>query len=635
MVKLIGFVAIGCTVGVAAFLAIVLWFPESDPGATPPDSPTVATTPKPAREQPPTRSSSRSLSLAELWRGGSEFERTAALYGALLDADSGDVERLLQEADGLRLQRQRRAAKSIIYSRYAELDPLAAVAHVESRGADARFLGTVFAAWAKIDIDAAIERADALEYPARRHAGIAILSVSEDLGASRRHEIAHRFSADHVLTQARQASQAEFDPEGAWLDAVAMTPGEARTQAAWRALQSWIGVDPATALQAVVNFPEPRVRDQWRKDLVRRWAKADVQAALDWALALPASGQRSGLIAQAAKELAQVSPLEALEIAADLEPHMRRQINTAAFQAWGRDDPSGALAALEVHGDEQSINSMRRGLVAAWAGVDPQAAFDWVVSNPRSPDYSWLVETPLQILAQASPQRAMALADELDDDTRRNIMGGLLRVWSEDDPQAAAAWIDGASLYERDAVTAVVRNYAMLDAEAAFDWVAGLPLSARRNSLPHLMRAVTDDSLTIARRLVDRIDDSTLRHNAARPMVARWVQTDPDAALRWIADEEHSNARSRLYADAFENWFRHNREGAVAAVRKLPDAAKEGATMAMINQALYAQDAAVVARLFEGLEGDRSRRNAARFIARRLRNTDPDLAEVYDELARQ
>ena len=635
MAKWIGFLAIGCTTGVVAYL-LVAWFPGAEnPDTVVPASPMQTTTTGQTADDRDETDTTTSTALADIWNGGSDFQRTAALYDTLLDADSAAVERLLQEAGWLRLQRERRSAKAIIYKRYAELDPVAAVARIVSRGAEEeRFLGTVFAAWAQMDLDAAVEGADTLEFPARRRAGIAILSVSEDLGVARQREIARQFYAEHVLAGALDTSQAVSDPEDAWLAAMVMPPGAERTQAAWRSLSVWIGRSPEEALRAVDDFPEPRVRDTWRMNLVRMWAKQDVRAAVDWTLARPPSRQRSDLVAQAAEALASDSPLEALQIAADLEPHMRRRVSNRAFQAWGREDPAGALAALEDLAPEQSIGGVRRGLVAAWSGVDPEGAFDWAVSQPRSQDREWLIETPLQILAQTSPHRAMALVDELDDDTRRNITGGILGVWSEADPPAAAAWIDAQSLFERDAVKAVVVNYAMVDAEAAFDWVTTLPPDAQRSTIPDLMRTVVDDSVPIARRLLDRIDDPAVRRSASGPLVARWVQSDPDAAVQWIADEEDPRTRSWLYSTAFQTWSRFDREEAVAAARNLPTASRNDATMAMMTRAMNARDTEFVERLFGNLQGRQSQRNAARMIVRYLRDVDPERADSYRELAR-
>ncbi len=379
MAKWIGFFAVGCTIGVVTFL-LVAWFPGAgNPDAVVPVSPTETTAIGQTSGGPDQADTRTAIRLADIWHGRSDFQRTAALYDTLLDADSADAERLLQEAGWLRLQRERRFAKAIIYKRYAELDPKAAVARIVSRGAEeARFLGPVFAAWAQMDFDAAIEGADALPFPAKRQAGVAILSVSEDAGVARRREIARQFYSEHVLTRALDTSQAESDPEDAWLAAVAMAPGAERTQAAWRALSVWIARSPEEALQAVGDFPELQVRETWRANLVHMWAKADAQAAVDWTLAQPPSRRRSDLVAHAAEALSSASPLEALRIAADLEPHLRRRVSNKAFLAWGREDPTGALAALEGLAPEQSISSIRRGLLAAWSGVDPEAAFGWV-----------------------------------------------------------------------------------------------------------------------------------------------------------------------------------------------------------------------------------------------------------------
>lgn len=626
-------VAVGALVGAVAYVVLEPSLHVSDtpsaeseavPGAM---TPARETTSAPSQGE---RSPDGPRTLADIRRLSSDFERAAALYDVLRDANVQTIENLLREAGE---SQAGEATKSIIYARFADLDPDAAVAHIVATREDKRFVTNVFTTWAARDIDAALDRAEILPPTYRRTAAIAILSANQDLGIARKREIAERFSIQDVLRRALQFTDMSANPQQAWRDALAMPAGDSPTQSGWQALRAWVAVDPVRALEALETWPDRRVRDYWQQGLVAAWARDDVRAALDWALAQPDGPQRNALVARAAIVLAPDSPLEAVEIALTLSPHERRRINRAAFQVWGRGDPVGALHALNEIGDPQFANGMRRGLVAGWAGTDPRAAFEWVRSQPGMVDHTWLLETPLAILAQTSPEDAMALANGLDDEARRTIIPSVLEAWSGTNPAGAAAWIDANAYHNREAINRVATSFALHDAGDAFDWVAGLPTSIRRATLPTLMVSVSQDAPDTARLLIEQIGDPTIRRNAAAPLVFYWAESDPEAAVRWIGDAENIGNRNDLYRNAFTRWSQLNRRQALAAARRLPVMARESATMGMINTGLAQHDIEFVDKLMDTLDRDQARRNAARMIHSRLRNVDPDLAERYRELA--
>ena len=626
-------VAAGALVGAVAYVVLV---PSFQGPAAPSAAPETARDGMaPARKvgSAPDHDESRSDSLRILdgiRQLPSDFERAAALYDVLRNANAPTIEDLLREAGE---SRAGEATKSIIYARFADLDPGAAVDHIVDAREDKRFLTNVFSNWAGRDIDAALDHAELLPPRYKRTAAIAILSANQDLDIVRKREIAQRFSIQDLLQRALQFTDTRANPQQAWRDALAMPSGDSRTQSGWQALRAWVAVSPERALEALETWPDGRVRDHWQLSLVGIWARDDVRAALDWALAQPDGSQRDGLVASAAILLAPDSPLEAVEVALTLSPHERRRINRVAFQEWGRGDPIGALHALNDIADPQFANGMRRGLVAAWAGTDPRAAFEWVRSQPGMVDHTWLLETPLAILAQSSPQDAMALANGLGNDARRTIIPSVLEAWSESNPAGAAAWIDTNGYHDSEAISKVATSLALYDAVDAFDWIAGLPIGIRRATLPSLMLSVSQDTPATARLLLERIDDPTIRHNAAGPLVFYWVESDPQAAVRWVGEAENIGNPDFIYRNAFMRWSQLDRQQALTAARRLPGTARESATMGMINTGLAANDVEFIDEMLDTLDSDRARRNAARMIHDRLRRVDPDLAERFRELA--
>ena len=345
-------------------------------------------------------SASDPRTLADIRRLSSDFERAAALYDLLRQVDVPTLEDLLREADE---SQAGKATKSIIYARFVDLDPDAAVTHIVAMQEDKRFITNAFTTWAARDPDAALDRAELLPPNSRRTAAVAILSTLRDVEFRR--EVAERLDVGDVLERSVAMEDIRANPQRAWRDAVAGLADGDQTLTGWHALRSWLPTDPIGAMQAVESWPEPKVRDRWRRDLLSIWAGIDTRAAFDWALTLPPGERRNDLIAQAAIRLAAKSPIEAVEVAAGLDASTRRSVRNIAFRNWAQGDPVGALDALNDLVEPQFANAMRRSLVAAWAGTDPHAAFDWVRTQPRTADHEWLLETPLEIIAQNAPRR--------------------------------------------------------------------------------------------------------------------------------------------------------------------------------------------------------------------------------------
>ena len=261
----------------AGAIAYVLLGPSFQDSATPSGGPQTALDGTvPARQarsasnhEEPSPEDLRTL--AGIRRLSSDFERAAALYDVLRDANIATIEGLLREAGE---SRAGEATKSIIYARFADLSPDAAIAYIVDAREDKRFLTSVFTAWAGRDVDAALDRAELLPPRYRRAAAIAILSAAQDLGNERKREIAEQFSILDVLHRALRFDHIRANPGQAWRDALAMPASDSRTRSGWDALKAWVAVDPPRALEALEAWPDTRYREHWRRSLVAAWAPA-------------------------------------------------------------------------------------------------------------------------------------------------------------------------------------------------------------------------------------------------------------------------------------------------------------------------------------------------------------------------
>ena len=226
----------------------------------------------------------------------------------------------------------------------------------------------------------------------------------------------------------------------------------------------------------------------------------------------------------------------------------------------------------------------------------------------------------------------MALAAGLDVTARSSVIWSVLSRWADDDPRAAAAWLDASPEKTNDAVTAVAVGYAALDAEEAFDWLLGQPLEAQRRSAQMVISHLAEESPEAALRLIDRIDDPIAGAFATSVLVSRWAGDDPRAAVRAIV-RMGDHSRPELYRSAFSAWSSVDPEAARAFIGQVPASGRDAATSGVLQQVLFAEDVQFAEELFDRLVDQEVRRNAATTMFFHFSRTDPERAERYREIA--
>ena len=549
MIKWVGIFVAGVAIGAGAVL-LVTWDAVEDERIS---APRIEETSPPMPATPPNAAPlTRVVPLAEIQKLPSRFDRIAAMYDLLRSADVRAVEDLLEEADAL--PSDGGSLRSVTYSRYVQLAPRAAVTRLLAEGVDHRVeLMHALAVWASDDFDAALGFVDTLEPRLRSQTAMYIISQGEGLSDSRKEKIAQRFSVEPYLGQMRASAEARTDPASAWRDALSMEEGETRTRALWGIAYTWFDEDPAAALSALDSLAERDTRNSWQQTLLRRWVGTDREAAWDWALGQPRSAKRATLLVQVAAAVAEDSPSEMLEIAETLDPEERRSIAQRVLGVWARTDPRAALSALEEMADPQLTQAVQNSLINSWTQSDPRSAFEWVLTQPPSSGQSSLLATTLGAYATSDPERALALASNLDGGHRSRAIETVIRQWAREDPLAAAAWLDSSPDKTPAAVAAVVGGYTKLDPEAAFDWLMDQSTGAQRQSASMIVRAIAAKSPEAARRLIDRIGDRETRQIAGSELMFAWVETDPRAAVRAIARMD-DDLRQHLYSSAFQSW---------------------------------------------------------------------------------
>ena len=480
-------------------------------------------------------------------------------------ADVAALERLLDESNGLPAA-ERQRIQFAAYLRYAALDPPAAVDRLLAAGdANDMLLAVAFAAWAMQDADAAQRRVESLDLMQRDWASAAVWSVSS----------------------------AHEDPRRAWQQALASKPGRARSEALQFIAHQWADAAPVDALAAINALPESQDKTVMRLTVLFEWADEDPDAAYQWAKQQPVLD----LVPTLLMLMADDAPLKAIEL--------------AMTDAKDRD-----MAVTQV--------------IGAWAENDPRAAFEWILSNQSSLQDVALAAKPLRRIAETAPRQALALAERLDKTGRRLATSAILEQWAANDAPAAAAWLD-SSRGESDGkrVATIAAAYAQQRGEEAFDWVLAQAPEHRGDAMAKVTRELAKGSAQRTLDLVRRIDDPQLYAAAVGSIVSAWASEDPRAARRWIAANADDGERNALYARLYTGWALVDQAEAAANARRHGNRSERDAALAATATSVARQNPDLAERLYAEIQGDKQRRQAARYLAFWWRETDPERAERY------
>ena len=354
-------------------------------------------------------------SLADTLAFESDFDQTVALYTLLAHADEAVVLDLIQKADSISPSSQKAAALSIIFSKYANIDPYRALKHAEllEEHFYYRMIPRIFHSWSRTNLEESLAAADALEGNRRRTAGHVILTSRDDLDPNGRSEIAARFNLQRELAEInRQEWLREYskEPRVAWQKSIRSTDQKLQTPNTRAAIaRAWITKEGLGVLPEIITT-------------------------------LPQDKERRYLVSNLAPWLARIDPLTTLTHISSLpNVHEVSVLQEVVFRAWGNLDHESAFEALHSM-EVQNKKSISDRLLSDWASKDPRGLFEKANRMPihfQSKARNWAITE----LARLSPHEAIARLDELPDLIERDdVAGAVARTWSASDPHSAIQW---------------------------------------------------------------------------------------------------------------------------------------------------------------------------------------------------
>ena len=467
--------------------------------------------------------------LAEVMAIPNRFERNAALYRFVADADRQRIEALLAVLAAESGTPQADDVARVFYVRFASLEPGAAVAHALQHHAKPQVLEAVFRAWAHVDLEAAVARASNLSTVMKQDAARAILDL--DLTASQRTSIAERLGTRPNLVEIEQvAPPSAAEPyDQALARITAIEDARARYREIVSVSAAWATEDPAGALAALLDWGgNEDLKGLWLSQVMDAWADADARGAVDWLLAQDHS-EVASLAGSAFAALAKSDLAEAESLVAALPAgQARREAQLSVFVAiLDQGELDVALAAF----DELDLQNRQRyavGVASRLASEDPEWAVAWTMEldDPIRRNALGFVLAGIQ---KSDPVLAMRLAEDVDDTSLRIEAARLLLPDAE--PSDALRWVTtlGSDGETAPLVARVFAIWSSRDLPAAMDAVREYPPGIVRDQA---LVAMVSDRLRLfdtasAERLLDAIASPTERSKAAAELRAYRANTEP------------------------------------------------------------------------------------------------------------
>ncbi len=323
-------------------------------------------------------------------------------------------------------------------------------------------------------------------------------------------------------------------------------------------------------------------------DMLDQLSPDQIRSQLMSAFALPQSApNRQSSISELLQQLAETHPLEALELANNIES-MRASEDAKAdiLQTWASHDPNAALAWADVnlanvpqHIRNTQMSAIFRGYAELNAAAAFQAALHLDDSNAQAANLkqralSEVIETQIRDgelfiakqtieqlpdgdikndlmremvgeWARYDPENAAAYVLSLGEDAPTSLKNALINEWAESDPAAAAAWL--STLPEGDpavgrATAEIIREWARYDLTASAEWLNSMPASAELDwaVASYTFRAAQEDPES-AISWAESINNDRMRDRMTEQVAANWKQQDPQAFQQYLDDSDFSD----------------------------------------------------------------------------------------------
>ena len=484
--------------------------------------------------------------IAETLSLPSDFQQTAALYKLLTNSGIEELKRFVIEAQEIEDSNDRKTGLSIIYGRFADIDPEAALNHViDADISDPRnIVWSIFFSWSKVDLDEAIEQCNDIPSPNHRRTCVqAILTAQRDKKLEEREEIAGRLGPEGAsilvsLKSRRLGSLAETNPMAALEEVQAMKDQSQKSEFLYLIAQKWATVDPEAALEYSETMKAGLEKREFQASVMTGLAKYDPEGVLELIdSGVARTDQRHSMLYTALGTMSESNPEHALEEAQNLSNESERnQAIQIVLSHVSRYDAELSFAMLETIPDEQLIHIQNSHLLQQYVHSDPERALNWAKSH--SENNPVLLNQVIGAIAQYEPERALELVTDLPDSpAKADFTKAALTTIARNDPYLAMSKLDSipggtAKLEVQNSIAAALFQD---DRDSAMAWILSLDRQTQSRILIRLGPMIMNRDQEYAEQLTPLLPSNYVRNSWITSRIHQLSRAgDPIKTIEWL-----------------------------------------------------------------------------------------------------
>ncbi len=471
----------------------------------------------------------------------SDFDQSVSLYLLLARADVSDLERYISESFAVSSRNQRDAALSIIFGRYAALDPNAALDRalaldqltMQERS---NVIRSISNEWTVGNLEEATVALENLPPQFKFSAASAVMWRSDFLSPDQRIQLAEQIGpndgwiANTVASIRSEASK--VDPRRAFYDRVQATT---QTQEHYTELlgivRHWFELEGATVLSEIND------------SLDNRNMRRSVLNAMIW----------NALATNTA------TPSEVLNIVSEFPNRQdAKESMQYTFRSWANLDPKQSFEA-SFDFDDPFINlDFRKSLLQIWATKDADGLLMETTSLKR--EYQDIaVLTALGQMSRNSPEKAIRIARNLDTrELQTQARDEIVGEWSHVNARAAFEWLidDGLGVGDEDETSIIDQVFAAYldqDFESAKEFVREYQGELRAQLSEQIATHLTYSDLEQAIDYMPSVEDETRRAWLQTELGRQLVELDPFEAISY-GEQVEQGYRDGYYSRVLWKW---------------------------------------------------------------------------------
>ncbi len=369
------------------------------------------------------RRAARVRSFDEIQSIPGQSARIQALMDYYAGLSLGQLEDEARKLENLPIG-ERMLASFLLFGRWAEEDPMAAMAYSDTMGFAGAFVRpTILQSWASVD------PANAARYYSEN---------PTQFGMGRGGPMGQNGASSIAAEWARQ------DPDAAlaWADSL---QGREKNDALSAVVREVAAKDPAKAAEMAAAM-DPDARGDAYQAIARQWGASNFSDAESWIRSLPAD-QQDAAMAEAIAGLSLENPELAGQKALSMPDGDEREdaISIAAGN-WARTNPAEAANWVMGTGSEDAQRRAMRDIMPTWTAQNDAAALEFVTSQPAGDVRDSAAQAYVWSNRNGDPATVVRVAESITDDgDRMRTVGMAAARWMQQDPSAAGSYIQSST----------------------------------------------------------------------------------------------------------------------------------------------------------------------------------------------